>query len=238
MANAIAVVGDSGSGKSTSIGQIPELGIIGLDPKETFLINVMGKPLPMRGWRSKYVEIDLSKPPTEGNYLATTDSALIVKTLKYINENRRDIKNVVLDDFIYIMSSSFMAKALQAGFDKFNALGKSAYDVINTGITMRNGLNFIMLTHDDEDNGKAKIKFLGKLLEDKVNPAGMFTIVLFTTSVTSPQGVTSYHFITNKHMDNRGVLIPAKSPVGMFEEKLIPNDMGVVIETVEKYYEQ
>ena len=42
MANAISVVGDSGSGKSTSIGQFPELGIQGLDPKETFIINVKG----------------------------------------------------------------------------------------------------------------------------------------------------------------------------------------------------
>ncbi len=236
MANAIAIVGDSGSGKSTSIGQIPELGIQGLDPSETFLINVKGKPLPMRGWKSKYKPIDLTSPPTEGNYLATTDSELIIKTLRFINTNRKDIKNVVLDDFIYIMSEAFMAKALQSGFDKFNVLGKNAYDVMNTGINMRADINFILMTHDDEDSGKAKIKFLGKLLEDKVNPIGMFTVVLFTTSLTSPQGVTSYHFITNKHVDNRGILVPAKSPVGMFEEKLIPNDMGKVIDIVQKYY--
>ena len=116
MANAIAIVGDSGSGKSTSIGQIPELGIQGLDPSETFLINVKGKPLPMRGWKSKYKTIDLTSPPTEGNYLATTDSELIIKTLRFINTNRKDIKNVVLDDFIYIMSEAFMAKALQSGW--------------------------------------------------------------------------------------------------------------------------
>ena len=37
MANAIAIIGNSGSGKSTSMGQIPELGIKGLNPKETFI---------------------------------------------------------------------------------------------------------------------------------------------------------------------------------------------------------
>ena len=101
---------------------------------------------------------------------------------------------------------------------------------------MNESKNFILITHDDEENGKSKMKFLGKLLEDKVNPIGMFTVVLFATTSTTPQGVTSYHFITNKHMDNRGILIPAKSPVGMFEDKLVPNDMGYVLEKVKEYY--
>ena len=236
MANAIAIIGNSGSGKSTSMGQIPELGIKGLNPKETFIINTKGKPLPVRGWKKQYKEIDIAKPPTEGNYLASTDPGLIVKSLDYINKNRLDIKNVVLDDFIYIMSEGFMQKALQGGFEKFNILAKNAYDVINMGINMRENVNFILMTHDDEDNGKAKMKFLGKMLEDKVNPIGMFTTVLFTTHKTTLQGVTTYHFITNQHIDERGILIPAKSPVGMFEDKLIPNDLGFVLDKVEEYY--
>jgi hypothetical protein len=234
MANAIAVVGDSGSGKSTSIGQIEELGIKGLDPKETFIVNVKGKSLPMRGWKAKYVPIDTSKPPTEGNYLSTTDSGLIIKTLQFINANRPDIKNVVLDDSQYIMSEEFMANALKTGYDKFNKMAKNMYDIINTGINMRDNINFIILTHDDEEDGKSKIKTLGKMLDDKVNLAGLFTVVLYTTTKTNSQG-TQYYFVTNKHIDDRGIHIMAKSPVGMFEEKLIPNDMGFVLEQINKY---
>ena len=115
MANAIAVVGESGSGKSTSLSSIPELGILGLKPEETFIINVTGKPLPIKGWKKLYKEIDITKPPTEGNYLATTDSSLIVKTLQYINQNRTDIKNVVLEDSQYVMSEEFMINALKTG---------------------------------------------------------------------------------------------------------------------------
>ena len=74
------------------------------------------------------------------------------------------------------------------------------------------------------------------MLEDKVNPIGMFTTVLFTTHKTTLQGVTTYHFITNQHIDERGILIPAKSPVGMFSEKLVPNDLGYVLDKVEEYY--
>jgi len=234
MANAIAIVGDSGSGKTTSISQIPELNIVGLDPKETFIINVKGKPLPMRGWKGKYTHIDVTKAPTEGNYLATTDTALILKTLAFINLNRKDIKNVVLDDAQYVMSEEFMQNALKSGYDKFNKMAKNMYDIINTGINMRESINFIMLTHDDEEDGKSKIKTLGKMLDDKVNLAGLFTVVLYTATKTSLSG-TTYHFITNKHIDDRGIHIMAKSPVGMFEERIIPNDMGFVLNKIEEY---
>ncbi len=234
MANAIAIVGDSGSGKTTSLSQVTELGIKGLDAKETFIINVKGKPLPIRGWRSKYIPIDITKPPLEGNYLATTDTILIIKTLQFISDNRPDIKNVILDDAQYVMSEEFMANALKAGYDKFNRMAKNMYDIINTGINMRDDINFIMLTHDDEEDGKSKMKTLGKMLDDKVNLPGLFTVVLYTTMKSSLQG-TQYFFVTNKHMDDRGIHIMAKSPVGMFEEKLIPNDMGYVLEQIDKY---
>lgn len=41
MAVTYCVLGQSGSGKSTSLGQVKELGLIGLDPKETAIVNVM-----------------------------------------------------------------------------------------------------------------------------------------------------------------------------------------------------
>jgi hypothetical protein len=62
----IAVAGPSGVGKSTSMGQIPELNIKGLNPKETFIINVAGKPLPFKGWRKKYTTVAPGKDGLEG----------------------------------------------------------------------------------------------------------------------------------------------------------------------------
>lgn len=72
------------------------------------------------------------------------------------------------------------------------------------------------------------------MLDDKVNLAGLFTVVLYTTTKTNMQG-TTYHFVTNKYIDDRGIHIMAKSPVGMFEERLIPNDMGLVLDKIEEY---
>lgn len=233
MATGIIIIGDSGSGKSTSIGNIEELNMIGLDPTETVIINAKGKPLPFHGWKNKYKD----KVSEGGNYFASVDATSIIDVLKYISNNRLDIKNVVIDDYQYIIADQFMRDALQAGFDKFNRLAKNAYDIIKTGLDMREDLNFIMLTHSDEENGKYKMKTLGKMLEDKINPIGLFTIALFTTHKTGLNNATTYHFVTNQHLDERGIIIPAKSPFGMFKEKLIPNDMGFVIDKIKKYNE-
>ena len=234
MANAIAIVGESGTGKSTSLAQAPDIGIIGLDPKETFIINVKDKPLPFKGWVKQYIPIPVGEAPTTGNYFSSTDTPSILKVLQFIANNRPDIKNVVLEDSQYIMSQEFMDNALKAGFDKFNKMGKNMFDIINAGITLPKDKTFIMITHSEENEGKTDIKTLGKLLSDKVNLAGLFTVVLYTNVKTNSQGST-YSFITNQHIDERGTYIMAKSPRGMFPEKLIPNDLGYVLQKVNEY---
>ena len=88
MANLIAIVGASGSGKSSSIRT--------LDPKETFIINVASKPLPFKGWRSKYAI--WSKDNPNGNYINSSDVSTISKVLNYINTKRLEIKNVIIED--------------------------------------------------------------------------------------------------------------------------------------------
>lgn len=127
-----------------------------------------------------------------------------------------------------------MANALKAGYDKFNKMAKNMYDVINAGLSLPKEKNFILLTHSEENDGKTDIKTLGKMLSDKVNLAGLFTVVLYTNVKTSNQG-SVYSFITNQHIDDRGVYIMAKSPRGMFKEKMIPNDLGYVLQQMEEY---
>ena len=48
-AETIAIVGESGTGKSTCLRN--------LNPEETFLISTTGKPLPFKGYKKKYKEI-------------------------------------------------------------------------------------------------------------------------------------------------------------------------------------
>lgn len=234
MANAILVAGDSGSGKSTSIYN-PVEGTIGLKPEETFIFNVMGKPLPFRGSRKLYNPDTL--PSAGGNYYATHDPKVIMEIMQYLVDKRPEIRNFVLDDFQYIMADEFMKKALVKGYEKFSHMARNAYDVIQAGRALPSTKNFICLTHDELDaqSGRYKIKTIGKMLEDKVNLAGLFTIVLYTFT-KQKKDQTEYGFITNKTTDTFGNEIPAKSPAGMFEELTIPNDLGLVVEKVEEYF--
>lgn len=236
MATTYLIVGESGTGKSTSLGNVESLGLKGLDPKETAIINVMDKPLPFKGSKSSYGKL-ISQG---GNYASVSDGNTIVQILGKLKE-REDIKNIVIDDFQYIMAEEFMAKALKKGYDKFNEIGKHAYDVITQGKHMRPDQNFICLAHSDFDDkaGTYKLKTIGKMLDDKVNLAGLFTVVLYTqVDAVSKDGETTvtYNFVTNKFINNAGIEIPAKSPIGMFDEMLIPNDLGLVVEKADEYY--
>jgi len=234
MATTYAIIGESGTGKSTSLGQIPDLNIIGLNPAETAIINVMDKPLPFKGSRSLYGK----KVSEGGNYAAVSDGVTMLKVLEAIN-NMPHIKNVVIDDYQYVMAEEFMKKALKKGYDKFNEIGKHAYDVITYGKNMRPDMNFICMTHSDYDpqTGGYKMKTIGKMLDDKVNLAGLFTVVLYTNVVfDNKEKQAEYKFITNKYTDLAGNEIPAKSPIGMFDNLLIPNDMGLVIQKANEYY--
>ena len=94
-----------------------------------------------------------------------------------------------------------------------------------------------ILTHSDTQPGEfggppvIKIKTIGKLLDDKINPAGLFSVLLYTDVSKKENGEMEYRFITN----NNGHY-PAKSPMGMFNSLYIPNDLGAVSKGIDEYY--
>lgn len=73
-----------------------------------------------------------------------------------------------------------------------------------------------------------------KMLSDKVNLAGLFTVVIYTNVKTTMAG-SEYSFITNQMINDRGIYVMAKSPRGMFEDKTIQNDLGLVLEKITEY---
>lgn len=230
----IAIVGDSGSGKSTSIKN-PMPDMIGLDPTETFVLNVMGKPLPFKGSKSLY---DVTKKPSEGgNYFSTTNYQDIFGILDMINVSRNDVKNVIVDDAQYLFSDEFMAKAMKTGYQKFTEMALHFYTLLQKAKSMRDDINFIVLTHSDYDDKQMsyKVKTIGKMLDEKVNIAGLFTTLLYSVVEQVGQEV-KYSFVTNRYVDNLGNTWPAKSPAGMFEDQKIPNDLGYVVKQVTEYY--
>lgn len=224
MANVILLVGESGTGKSTSIQY--------LDPKVTYLINGAGKPLPFRGSETLY---------KVGTNLTQSSSAPeIVTVLEAINTKALHIKNVIIDDSGFVMTDMYFAKAQETGYGKFTVLAQAYQSILAKAKIMRADLNICIIMHEENEvsNGiivGKKQKTIGKLLDDQYNPLSVVTIALFTAVDYDKEGVPTYNFITNRCKKD-GIVIPAKSPAGMFEALKIPNNLQLVFTNASNYY--
>jgi ABC-type dipeptide/oligopeptide/nickel transport system ATPase subunit len=226
MANLVAILGESGSGKSTSLGTVPELGLKGLDPKNTVIISTMGKPLPFKGYRSLY--------STENrNYAVSRNPQQIIATLQSLN-NVPTVKSIVIDDFQYIMSGEFMDKAKATGYQKFSDLAKNVWDILEACRALKDTVTVFILSHtetiDENYESKQKMKTIGKLLDDKVTLEGLFTIVLYAEGEVKDKTVKKWFRTQSNGADT------CKSPVGMFDNLTIPNDLGYVLDKINEYY--
>lgn len=212
MSNTTLIIGESGTGKSTALRN--------LDPKETFIINVLNKPLPFKNFKSKYND-------DRKNYLATDNWSTILNYIKAINERRDDIKTLIIDDFQYIMANEFMYRATERGFDKFSDIANHAWIIIKTLIETREDLYCFVLSHSDMDQtGRMKCKTIGKMLDDKITLEGMFSVVLHSQVIDG-----KYQFLTQ----NNGTHV-AKSPMDMFSDIYIDNDLALIKEKMSEYF--
>lgn len=233
----ILVLADSGFGKSTSLGKIPELNIEGLDPKKTFLISVTNKGLPFRGWRKDYIHVPLDGAPKEGNFLISNDGNQIRKFLEYFIANRPDIENYVIDDTNYIMQDYYMDNSLAKGYEVFKHIGAFMNGIFKAVYNLPQEKNFVMMMHyelEADNTGfgspKYKAKTVGKAVDQYITIEGKFEVVLYGKQSIDDQKKVVKQFVTN--FDGQ---FPAKSPVGMFEELYIPNDMGYVVSKIDEY---
>ena len=223
----LAIVGESGSGKSTALRN--------LNPEETFIISTTGKPLPFRGWRKKYTpfKVDENKKIV-GNYFVSSTYDKIIKVLKVINTKMPHIKQVIIDDFQYVLSYEFVDRATEVGYTKFSELAQHAMEILRYSEQMREDCKMIFLTHSenvgDALNPKYVIKTVGKLLAEKVTLEGLFTYIFFTKVSEGDDGKMKYTLITNTD----GICI-AKTPMGMFNDLEIDNDLNEIIKIIDEY---
>lgn len=231
MGNLIALVAPSGFGKSSSLFKNEELGIKGLDPKETAIVNISGKPLPMRGANKFY---PLGKGIKEGgNHICTEDPNIVSQVIDYVSESRLEINNLVIDDSGYLMGLESINKAKVKSFDKWTDLAVNMMQVINSARKSRPTLNIIMTFHmETGDNGIAKIKTMGKMIDNTILLDGLFTTILYGVVIPNSAG-NSVEYKFRTHGDGTST---CKTPIGMFKEDLIPNDMGYVMEKMNDYY--
>ena len=227
-AETIAIVGESGTGKSTSLRN--------LNPEETFIISTTGKPLPFRAWKKKYIPIKIEGKNVSGNYYVSSKWDQILKILQIIDKMMPQIKQVIIDDFQYVLSYEFVDRATEVGYTKFSELAQHAMEILRYSEKMREDCKMIFLTHSenvgDNVNPKFVIKTVGKLLSEKVTLEGLFTYIFFTRVSEGDSGRMEYKLITN----NDGTCV-AKTSFGMFEDLEIDNDLNEIIHVIDAYNE-
>ena len=227
-AETIAIVGESGTGKSTSLRN--------LNPETTFIISTTGKPLPFRAWKKKYTPIKIEGKNVSGNYYVSSKWDQILKILQIIDKMMPHIRQVIIDDFQYVLSYEFVDRATEVGYTKFSELAQHAMEILRYSEKMREDCKMIFLTHSenvgDNVNPKYVIKTVGKLLSEKVTLEGLFTYIFFTKVNEGDSGRMEYKLITN----NDGSCV-AKTSLGMFEDLEIDNDLNEIIKVIDAYNE-
>jgi hypothetical protein len=225
MANNIILLGKSGSGKSSSIR--------GLEPKETVIINTLKKRLPFKGSATTY-------NAQNKNLFNVGDYNTVITYLKSISDNAPHVKNIVLDDIIYVMRKEYFKRAKETGYGKYTELAAHFQQIISTCENLRDNLNvfFILHSEDIQSDGTTtgyKVSTIGKLLDSQYNPIEVVPMVLYAAVKYDEKGVPTYGFYTHATKEG-GVEIPAKTPAEMFTEDFIPNDLGVVVKAMNEYY--
>lgn len=210
MSIATLVLGNSGSGKSTSLRN--------LDPAKTFLVQCINKPLPFRveGWKRRAT----IKSP--GNVFHTSDPLEIEKLMR---SSPHEV--FVIDDYQAVMVNELMNRSSEKGYDKFTDIGKSAWNIFNAAGALADHRRVYILAHTQTDEfGGVRMKTVGKLVDQHIVPEGYFTIVLRTQVMNG-----NYLFATQTNGQDC-----AKSPMGMFPDMHIPNDLAEVDKAISEFY--
>lgn len=176
-------------------------------PEDVCIVNVSGKPLPFKNKHKTFNTDD---------YMAI-DAAI----------KKAPTKSIVIDDATYLMTGEYMRTAKVTGYQKFTDMALNYYTLVKAAAALPDDKIVYFMGHSDTDaNGNEKFKTIGKMLDEKVTLEGMFTIVLKTV-VTDGK----YQFSTrNSGQDT------VKTPLGMFNDVLIDNDLAMVDKTIREYY--
>ena len=182
-------------------------------PNEVSVFNVTSKPLPFKQGKTKIPKIDNATYTDIANALA--------------KPNKRAY---VIDDAGYLLSFEMFKRANETGYGKFTDMAKNFFDMldfINTQLPSDIIVYITMHTEDDSEMHKVKVKTIGKMLDQNLKIEGLFSIVL--RAVQTEDG---YKFVTRDDM-----ISTAKSPIGMWEEDMIDNDLKAVDTTIREYYD-
>ena len=236
MATGVLLIGSTGTGKSTAIES--------LNPEETMVISISGKPLPFRGHKKKYTKMVLDidnwnraegtypKVLEKGNIYHVKDilgSWRVTKAVLEMCLKSKKYKNIIIDDFGYLIINEYLHKIRlnDRSWDRFEDIADHIQQIVSTINNDDSDKLVILTAHEEVDSfGYKKLKTIGKMLDEKICIEGLFSIVLFSEHTDE-----GYYFVTQADSSS------GKSPRGMFEELRIQNDCQFVRDKILEYEE-
>ncbi|MBY6948391.1 ATP-binding protein [Clostridium botulinum] len=152
----VLVLGESGSGKSTSMRNFED--------GEVGIFNVASKPLPFRK----------KLPKLNGASYKQIISGLA----------KSKLKTYVIDDSQYLMAFQMFDKAKETGYGKFTDIALDFRNLIQFIITGVPDDVIVYFLHHVEttETGKIKAKTSGKMIDNQLTLEGLFSIVLLTST--------------------------------------------------------
>lgn len=238
----ILVLAKSGFGKTTSYCGREKLGIQGLDPKETYIIQCIGRAIPNRNFTlTKSAEI---KDLATGNRVQI-DTVAGQERFKRVADilnalKNSPFKNIVIDDFNYLSQDYYMANAMKGGWDTPKQIGYGMGLIFDAFRGFPEDKNIICLAHYEEyrdknnDSLSYRFKSIGNMVDGYITPEGKFDIILFgKASFDAERKVAVKEFV--KEFDGE---FPAKDSIGALDRlpDTIPNDLSIVVEELRKIY--
>ena len=157
----------------------------------------------------------------------------IVKNAKYqlIKDTLRknNLRAYVIDDAGYLMQFDNFAFANVKGYDKFTQMAVSFEQLLRCAAEETDDDTIVyFLMHPDLDaDGSEKVWTIGKMLDEKLNIPGLVNTLLDARVVDG-----EHVFLTN----NDGTCL-AKTPMGMYDEIAIPNDLAAVDTVLREYHD-
>lgn len=215
MSKMICVMGESGSGKTTSMRT--------LDPATTYYIDCDRKGLAWKGWREQY-------STEKKNFTSTRDLVKVNKLITNVSDKAPHMKTIVIDTLNTCMVDKEIKEMdNKDGYSKWIDLAQYVWTICETGATLRPDLTVVIVMHsetvrDDFGYTFTRIKTNGRKLE-KVVLESLFGTVLLAKCKEDG----SYVFET--HAKNS----TAKTPFGAFDADEIPNDMQAVLDALAEF---